>query len=94
MTEQLTASEIVRSELRASDTLVERTGADFEYAALTRGDRMIAVGTEYDEDGETIWGWTWTLYAIDGDIEEEVTTDASQDADEVRAAIVAWLDRA
>lgn len=64
-------------------------------ATFRNGDKFFAIGEEYEDDGETFWGWTWStgVYEIDGDreIEEYFSTDGGQDADEALSAAVRHL---
>ena len=59
------------------------------------GDRFFAIMEEFDDDGETFWGWTWStgVYEADGDgeIMEYFSTDGGQDAAEPLAEAIRHL---
>ena len=58
-------------------------------------DRFFAIGEEFQDDGETFWGWTWStgIYETDGDgeIMEHWSTDGGQDALEPLAEAIRHL---
>ena len=57
--------------------------------------RFFAIGEEFDDDGETFWGWTWStgVYEAfgDGEIMEYFCTDGGQDAAVPLAAAIRHL---
>ena len=58
-------------------------------------DVFFAIGEEYEDDGETFWGWTWStgVYEADGDgeIMEYFSTDGGQDPAEPLAEAISHL---
>lgn len=59
------------------------------------GDKFFMIREEFDDDGETFWGWTWStgVYEADGEyeIEEYFSTDGGQDAAEPLAEAIRHL---
>ncbi|MHB1063571.1 MAG: hypothetical protein ACYC1Z_03600 [Georgenia sp.] len=98
-TNTLTAEQIIRTARTSLILDVDTTITTDEAAdetTITIGDHRLAMGTEWEDDGETVWGWTWTTYVADADTVdgwEEMGTDASQDEVDTIAAVTAWITR-
>ena len=82
--------------------IYNKTSRDVTFKTTPEGDtifrnghRFFAIGEEYDDDGETFWGWTWStgIYETDGDgeIMEHWSTDGGQDALEPLAEAIRHL---
>ena len=74
---------------------VTRVDSPDGVTTFRNGDRLFAIGEEFEADGETLWGWIWDtgVYETFGDREimEDLSTDAGQDASEALAAAVRHL---
>lgn len=75
-----------------TDARVARKRDVYGAIILTAAGRRLAIATGWD-DGDTVWGWTWTAYVADVDAPggwDELTTHGTDDAAEARRAIGAW----
>lgn len=96
MTDSITTHQELLAAIRSSadHDLVRHTPDGV--ATYRNDDRFFAIGEELEDDGETLWGWTWStgVYGTDGvarEVMEYFDTDASQDAAEPLAAAIRHL---
>lgn len=96
MTDPITTRESLLSDIYMSTSYnVTRRKHPDGTTIYRNGDKFFAIGEEYDDDGETFWGWSWStgVYEINGDWEimEYFSTDGGQDAAEPLAEAIRYL---
>jgi hypothetical protein len=98
-----TAAEIAtQAYIAGPDEITKHTDHDGTII-LTLGDRRFAIADEFEDDGETLLGYTWSTYAVAAEDDtlapigmagwEQLTTASSPSADDAAAAIAEWMSK-